>query len=87
MGRSNPTLFNIFNMTENDYKNFIAVYQQKSSDLFNQVIALEARLLSSNQMIDALTRKVNEQNDEIEKLKVKNNRKPSKTDNSSSEEF
>jgi len=87
MGRSNPTLFNIFDMTENDYKNFIAVYQQKSSDLFNQIIALEARSMSSNQIIEALTNKVNEQKDEIEKLKAKNTRKPTKTDNSSSEEF
>ena len=74
-------------MTENDYKNFIAVYQQKSSDLFNQTIALEARLMSSNQLIELLTNKVNEQKDEIEKLKVKVNKKITKTDNSSSEEF
>ena len=87
MGRSNPTLFNIFDMTENDYKNFIAVYQQKSSDLFNQTIALEARLMSSNQLIEMLTNKVNEQKDEIEKLKAKNIRKSAKTDNSSSEDF
>ena len=87
MGRSNPTSFCIFDMTENDYKNFIAVYQQKSSDLFSQVVALEARLLSSNQLIEALTNKVNEQKEEIEKLKAKNTRKTTKTDNSSSEEF
>ena len=87
MGRSNPTLFNIFDMTENDYKNFIAVYQQKSSDFFAQIVALEARLMSSNQLIEALTSKVNEQNAEIEKLEAKNTRKTTKTDNSSSEEF
>ena len=87
MGRSNPTLFNIFDMTENDYKNFIAVYQQKSSDFFAQIVALEARLLSSNQLIEALTNRVNEQKEEIEKLKAKNTRKTTKTDNSSSEEF
>jgi len=74
-------------MTENDYKNFIAIYQQKSSDLFNQVIALEARLMSSNQLIEALTNKVNEQKEEIGKLTAKNTRKTTKTDNSSSEEF
>jgi len=74
-------------MTENDYKNFIAVYQQKSSDLFSQVIALEARLISSNQLIEALTSKVNEQKEEIQKLTAKSNRKTTKTDNSSSEEF
>jgi len=74
-------------MTENDYKNFIGVYQQKSYDLFNQNIALEAKVISSNQMIEALTKKISEQNDEIEKLKAKNTRKTTKTDNSSSEEF
>ena len=74
-------------MTENDYKNFIGVYQQKSYDLFNQNIALEAKVISSNQMIEALTKKINEQNDEIEKLKAKNTRKTTKTDKSSSEEF
>jgi len=87
MGRSNPTSFCIFDMTENDYKNFIAIYQQKSSDLFTQTVAFEARLLSSNQLIEALTNKVNEQKEEIEKLKAKNTRKTTKTDNSSSEEF
>jgi len=87
MGRSNPTSFCIFDMTENDYKNFIAVYQQKSSDLFSQVVALEARLIGANQLIEALTNKVNEQKEEIEKLKAKNTRKTTKTDNSSSEEF
>ena len=87
MGRSNPTLFCIFDMTENDYKNFIAVYQQKSSDLFSQVVALEARLIGTNQLIEALTNRVNEQKEEIEKLKAKNTRKTTKTDNSSSEEF
>ena len=87
MGRSNPTFFNIFDMTENDYKNFIAVYQQKSGDLFNQVIALEARMIGYNQLIEALKSKVNEQNEEIEKLKAKSTRKTTKTDNSSSEEF
>jgi len=84
-GQSHPFLYH--SMTENDYKNFIAVYQQKSSDLFSQVIALEARLISSNQLIEALTNKVNEQKEEIQKLTAKSNRKTTKTDNSSPEEF
>ena len=74
-------------MTENDYKNFISIYQQKSSDFFAQTVALEARLMSSNQLIEALTNRVNEQKEEIEKLKAKNTRKSTKTDNSSSEDF
>lgn len=74
-------------MTENDYKNFITVYQQKSSDFFAQIVALEARLISSNQLIEALSTKVNEQKDEIESLKTKNSRKTTKTDNSNTEDF
>jgi len=74
-------------MSENDYKNFITVYQQKSSDFFAQIVALEARLMSSNQLLEALTAKVNEQKEEIEKLKAKTTRKTSKTDNSPPEEF
>jgi len=74
-------------MSENDYKNFIAIYQQKSSDFFAQIVALEARLMSSNQLLEALTAKVNEQKEEIERLKAKTTRKTTKTDNSPPEEF
>jgi len=74
-------------MSENDYKNFITIYQQKSSDFFAQIVALEARLMSSNQLLEALTAKVNEQKEEIERLKAKTTRKTTKTDNSPPEEF
>lgn len=56
-------------MNENDLKILISVYQQKSSELFAQNIAQEARIIHSNQLIEALTNKVNEQKEEIEKLK------------------
>ena len=58
-------------MSEQELKVLLSTYQQKSFELFNQVIALESRLTTSNQLIEALTNKVNELNEENEKLKVK----------------
>jgi metal-responsive CopG/Arc/MetJ family transcriptional regulator len=56
-------------MNEVDYKNLLTIYQQKSSDLFTQTIALESRIITSNQIIESLSNKVNELTNEIEKLK------------------
>lgn len=61
-------------MTEQDLKNMISVYQQKSFELFNQVIALESKLAQSNQLLEALTNKVKELTEENEKLKTKQKR-------------
>jgi chromosome segregation ATPase len=55
-------------MNEQEIKNLLAIYQQKVSDLTAQTIALEARLMNSNQLIEALTKKVNELSTENEKL-------------------
>ena len=74
-------------MTENDYKNFITVYQQKSADFFAQIVALEARIITSNQMIEAMSAKISEQNAEIETLKAAKSTRKTTKDNSSSEEF
>jgi hypothetical protein len=59
-------------MNENDYKTLIITYQQKSFDLFSQVIALEAKLTTSNQFIESLMKQVNDLNSELESLKSKN---------------
>ncbi len=56
-------------MNEVDYKNLLTIYQQKSSDLFTQTIALESRIITSSQIIESLSNKVNELTNEIEKLK------------------
>jgi metal-responsive CopG/Arc/MetJ family transcriptional regulator len=56
-------------MNEVDYKNLLTIYQQKSSDLFTQTIALESSIITSNQIIESLSNKVNELTNEIEKLK------------------
>jgi len=74
-------------MTENDYKNFITVYQNKSADFFAQIVALEARIMTSNQMIEAMNAKIVEQTAEIEKLKLAKTTRKTTKDNSSSEEF
>jgi regulator of replication initiation timing len=58
-------------MSEQELKVMLSTYQQKSFELFNQVVALEARLSTSNNLIEALTNKVNELNEENEKLKTK----------------
>jgi chromosome segregation ATPase len=55
-------------MNEQEIKNLLSVYQQKVSELTAQTIALEARLMNSNQLIEALTKKVNELSAENEKL-------------------
>jgi regulator of replication initiation timing len=67
-------------MNEQEIKNLLSVYQQKVNDFTAQVIALEARIMNSNQVIEALTKKVNELNEENEKLKSSKSRKTTKED-------
>jgi CII-binding regulator of phage lambda lysogenization HflD len=55
-------------MNEQEIKNLLSVYQQKVSELTTQTIALEARLINSNQLVEALNKKINELNAENEKL-------------------
>jgi hypothetical protein len=47
-------------MTEQDLKNLLGVYQQKTHELFSQNIALEAKIATLSSLIEALTNKVNE---------------------------
>jgi outer membrane murein-binding lipoprotein Lpp len=47
-------------MTEQDLKNLLGVYQQKTHELFSQNIALEAKIATLSSLIEALTSKVNE---------------------------
>lgn len=72
-------------MNEQEIKNLLSVYQQKVSDLTSQTIALEARLINANQVVDALTKRMNELSEENEKLKATKNKKPTVKENS--EEF
>ena len=65
-------------MNEQEIKNLLAVYQQKVSELTTQTVALEARLMNSNQLIEALNKKVNELSAENEKLNSSKSKRSSK---------
>jgi hypothetical protein len=47
-------------MTEQDLKNLLGVYQQKTHELLTQNIALEAKIVTLSSLVEALTGKVNE---------------------------
>jgi hypothetical protein len=51
-------------MSEQELKNLIVVYQQKLNETMSQNIALEARLMNANQMIELLNKKVVELSEE-----------------------
>lgn len=55
-------------MNEQEIKNLLSVYQQKVNDLTAQTIALEARIMNLNQLIEALNKKMNELNSENQDL-------------------
>jgi prefoldin subunit 5 len=65
-------------MNEQEIKNLLTIYQQKVSDLIAQTIALEARLMNSNQLIEALNKKINELNAENEKINSLKSKRSSK---------
>ena len=54
-------------MNEQDYKSLIITYQQKSFDLFSQVVALEAKQSSLNQLVKELTEKVEDLSKKLER--------------------
>lgn len=85
MGRTYPTHFLLSIMNETDYKNLIVIYQQKAFDLFSQVIALEARLTSSKQLVESLSIQVNDLTIELESIKTKHKKTNSKTTDNSEE--
>jgi regulator of replication initiation timing len=57
-------------MGETDYKILLQIYQQKTFDLFNQVIALEARVINYTKNIESLQEKLTEVYTEIERRKI-----------------
>lgn len=58
-------------MTEQDLKYLISSYQQKSFDLLTQSIANDAKVKQLSEVVELLTTKVNQQNEELGKLKSK----------------
>jgi len=62
-------------MNEQDFKYLIASYQQKSFDFLSQSVANDAKIRQLSELVDTLTKKVNEQQEELDKL----NSKPKRT--------
>jgi predicted RNase H-like nuclease (RuvC/YqgF family) len=56
-------------MNENDIKYLISSYQTTSNDLFTQSIATNAKIRQLTDLVEALTKKVREQEAQIESLK------------------
>lgn len=61
-------------MDEQDYKNLITIYQNKYTNLINQVIALESRELKYRQTIEMLSNDNNQLNEKILHLENKSPR-------------
>jgi CII-binding regulator of phage lambda lysogenization HflD len=59
-------------MNEQEIKNLLSVYQQKVSELTTQTVALEARLMNSNQLVEALNKKIVELQEQQETPKTHN---------------
>ena len=62
-------------ISEEDYKTLITIYQQKTFELFNQNIALEAKTASLNKLVEQLTDNINK----ITKMSERSSRKRGKT--------
>jgi hypothetical protein len=75
-------------ISEEDYKTLISVYQQKTFELFNQNIALEAKNFTLNSLVQKLTENLTT----VTKAAERNNKRktksstPDETDNEPSEE-
>lgn len=72
-------------MSEQELKSIISVYQQKTNELMAQNVVLEAKLTTSNQLIEALTNKVNELNKQ--NIKITSSKKTTKSSHNESEDF
>ena len=47
-------------MTEEDLKFLIGSYQQRSQDLFTQLVAIEAKNMQLNQLVESLNKTINQ---------------------------
>ena len=65
-------------LKEDDYKTLISIYQQKTFDLFNQNIALEAKVATLNSLIKELNNTIEEMIKVQEKQTKRNSKSRSK---------
>ena len=62
-------------MTEQDLQYLLKAYQEKSFDLFTQMIALQAKVVKISDVNAELGKRVNEQQEEIKKLETRLSRR------------
>ena len=58
-------------MNEQDLKYMVSTYQQKTFDLLSQVIATESKVRQLTDLVQAQSKQIQSQAEEIEKLKSK----------------
>jgi len=77
-------------MNEQDLKYMVSTYQQKSFDLLSQIIAAESKVRQLTDLVQAQSKQIQSQTEEIEKLKSKDSSprtKKSSAEKISGEEF
>jgi uncharacterized protein YlxW (UPF0749 family) len=77
-------------MNEQDLKYMVSTYQQKTFDLLSQVIATESKVRQLTDLVQAQSKQIQSQTEEIEKLKSKDSSprtKKSSAEKISGEEF
>lgn len=77
-------------MNEQDLKYMVSTYQQKTFDLLSQVIATESKVRQLTDLVQAQSKQIQSQAEEIEKLKSKESTtraKKSAVEKISGEEF
>jgi hypothetical protein len=75
MAKNTETESDFQYIKEDDYKTLISVYQQKTFDLFNQNIALEAKVATLNSLIKELNNTI----EEMIKVQEKQTKRTSKS--------
>ena len=75
MAKNTETESDFQYLKEDDYKTLISIYQQKTFDLFNQNIALEAKVATLNSLIKELNNTI----EEMIKVQEKQTKRTSKS--------
>jgi hypothetical protein len=66
-------------MTEEDLKFLIGSYQQRSQDLFTQLVAIEAKNMQLNQTVELLSAKIKELESKDQSSSLKSKRSTKQT--------
>lgn len=66
-------------ISEEDYKTLISIYQQKTFEMFNQNIALEAKVATLGSLVESLNETIEKITKEQDKLSKNSTNKRAKT--------